>query len=388
MLFMRILILSTLIVFVCLVSGSRALSQQSTPPSNSVPVKPDATGSNNVSGVEVQLSELVRRIQAKLDEGKSSEQDMAPFLKEFDAIAAQHKDGKAEDVAGVLFAKAMVCLQILRDFEKVTAILSQIKKDYPETKAADTAGGLLKKVEIVKATDDLDKRIQSKIEEGKASEQDLAPFLKEFDSIVAKHKDEKTEDVAEVLFSKAMFCLQYIRNFDEAAAALTQIKKDFPETQLAKGADDLLKKVEIQKTLVAGKPFPDFEEKDLNGNPLSIHKYKGKVVLVDFWATWCGPCMAELPNVLKAYQKYHDKGLEIVGINLDRDKETLQRFLKKNEMTWAQFFDGKVWQGAMPEKYGIIGIPTMYLLDKDGRILARDIQGEALEIELAKQFGK
>jgi thiol-disulfide isomerase/thioredoxin len=98
--------------------------------------------------------------------------------------------------------------------------------------------------------------------------------------------------------------------------------------------------MKLQAGLKPGVVFPDFNEKDLAGEPLSIAKFKGKVVLVDFWATWCGPCRGELPNVLAAYKKYHDKGFEIIGISLDRDENALKSFIKENGMVWPQYFDG------------------------------------------------
>src|SRR6476619_559483 len=136
-------------------------------------------------------------------------------------------------------------------------------------------------------------------------------------------------------------------------------------------------------TLTIGSPFPDFNETDINGKPVSVANYKGKVVLVDFWATWCGPCVAELPNVLKAYQKYHDKGFEILGISLDQDKEKLTGFTKEKNMTWQQYFDGKGWQSKLGAKYGINSMPATFLLDKDGKIIGKDLRGEALEQALA-----
>jgi peroxiredoxin len=144
----------------------------------------------------------------------------------------------------------------------------------------------------------------------------------------------------------------------------------------------------IQAGLVEGTKFPDFNEKDLAGKPLSIANYKGKVVLINFWATWCVPCMAELPNVLKTYSKYHDKGFEIIGISLDADQQKLLAFTKKMNMTWPQFFDGTGWENKLAVKYGIEGIPATFLLDGEGKIIAEDLRGEELEQAVAKALAK
>ena len=104
-------------------------------------------------------------------------------------------------------------------------------------------------------------------------------------------------------------------------------------------------------------------------NKLDIDHKDGCVYLVDFWATWCGPCIAELPNVKKTYTKYHEKGFEIVGISLDQSKDKLTDFVKENDMPWPQHFDGLGWKNEFAVMYGIQGIPAMWLVNKDGNLV-------------------
>ena len=107
------------------------------------------------------------------------------------------------------------------------------------------------------------------------------------------------------------------------------------------------------------------------------------MVLIDFWATWCGPCVAELPNVLKAYNDLHPKGFEIIGISLDQDKAKLEAFVKERGMAWPQYFDGKGWGNEISTRYGINSIPAMWLVNKKGMVVSTNAR-EDLAAEVAK----
>ena len=112
-----------------------------------------------------------------------------------------------------------------------------------------------------------------------------------------------------------------------------------------------------------------------DGSPVDLTKMHGKVVLVDFWATWCGPCMKEVPNVVAAYAKYHSKGFEIVGISLDQKKDVMLKVTAEKGMTWPQYFDGKGWNNEISTAFHIRAIPAMWLVDKNGLVVtttARD----------------
>jgi peroxiredoxin len=253
--------------------------------------------------------------------------------------------------------------------------------------SAPTAAPAAPASEAAKELAALQESIVARIHQGVTNESDFTAELAKFDQLLAEHKDDKSDDVAKILLSKAALYLQIFKDYDKATATLQQLAAQFPNTPSAAVAAKALPDLEqvvaasaIQKSLVVGAPFPDFSVADLDGQPLSVASYKGKVTLIDFWATWCGPCMQEMPNVIAAYAKYHDQGFDIIGISLDKENQhdALAAFLKTNHMPWRQFYDGKYWQNALALKYGVDAIPQSYLLDRTGKIVAVEPRGAAL----------
>ncbi len=135
---------------------------------------------------------------------------------------------------------------------------------------------------------------------------------------------------------------------------------------------------------LVGKKAIDFNVKDLNGNDLSLEQYRGNVILLDFWAVWCAPCIAEMPNVKQVYDKYKDQNFQIIGISLDQSRDKLVGYLEKEGITWPQVFDGNGWQNRVAQMYGISAIPHMYLIDGEGVIRKSDVRGHALEPAVAE----
>lgn len=129
----------------------------------------------------------------------------------------------------------------------------------------------------------------------------------------------------------------------------------------------------------------------LDGRKIDVADFRGKVVFVIFWATWCGPCVAETPVLKSVYDEYHDKGLEFIGISLDDDKDDLQRFLTKREIQWPQHFDGKGWNNEISYPFGITAVPELWVIDKKGNLRIRDPHHDdhdglsAIFLELSKE---
>ena len=142
------------------------------------------------------------------------------------------------------------------------------------------------------------------------------------------------------------------------------------DPQLAGEAQQFLAVLELSK-----KPL-DLKFTAVDGTAIDFKNLRGKVVLLDFWATWCGPCVMEVPNVVATYRKLHGQGFEIVGISLDNSKDKLLAFTKQRGMTWPQYFDGKVWSNDISSRFRVTGIPAMWLIDKKGYVRNTEARGE------------
>ena len=180
----------------------------------------------------------------------------------------------------------------------------------------------------------------------------------------------------------AVFDWAKIPEYEEMYSALSeQVKKG----KFGKLAED---KLNSMRGATVGYPAINFTLPDINGKNVSLSSYKGKYVLVDFWASWCGPCRGENPAVVAAYQKYKDKGFDILGVSLDQNKDKWKQAIEKDKLTWVHVSDLKGWQCEVAQKYGVTSIPFNVLLDKDGKIIAKALRGPALEAKLEEIFGK
>ena len=214
---------------------------------------------------------------------------------------------------------------------------------------------------------------------------------KDAESLINRFKSSMKPDDLQAHFVLGTM-LEIANQSEEVLAVFEKFEKRHPDNrhaleELARiheelGNSDLAaeyrKKADPMSALV-GKVVPDFSATDLDGKPISLQQYRGKVVLLDFWAVWCPPCIVEMPNVKKIYDTYKDQGFDIIGVSLDIDETRLRNYLKTNDIPWRQIFSGQKWKSPLAQKYHIRSIPTPWLIARDGTLISREARGVKLE---------
>jgi len=216
-------------------------------------------------------------------------------------------------------------------------------------------------------------------------------YFKELDKKVRAYRKSRGEKMTEFARKNpdSYFALQALSELVSGysmkpEAAMPIFEKLNESLRLSYTGQGLYKILNAHTVTATGAAAPDFTQNDVNGKPVSLSDYKGKYVLVEFWASWCSPCRAESPNLLKQYAAYKDKGFEILGVSVDSDKGKWMEAIKKDGLTWPQISDLKGWENEARKVYGISGVPANFLVSPEGKIIGSHLVGEALNKKLAE----
>lgn len=215
-----------------------------------------------------------------------------------------------------------------------------------------------------------------------------AGFDQEFAALDVQNKNAVKEYIGKHPSSAGAAAIIYDRfiaypNFPVATELFASLTKDAQQSVIG---SSITKAIAIDAKTAKGKLAPAFSMADKDGKIVHLSDFKGKYVLIDFWASWCGPCRKENPNVVAAYKKYHDKGFEIIGISLDSNKEAWLKAVDKDGLTWTHVSDLKGWQCATATTYGVKAVPASFLIDPNGKVVGKDLRGEELNKTLADLF--
>ncbi|MDB5156008.1 MAG: alkyl hydroperoxide reductase [Mucilaginibacter sp.] len=223
---------------------------------------------------------------------------------------------------------------------------------------------------------------------------------KEFRETMNKRADAIRNEQKQVLISfiqtnpNSVMSFLILKKLGDDGADYTKIEPLFaslsPAIRSSKIGVEYATELEKMKHISIGATAPDFTMADTSGKQVSLHDFKGKYVLIDFWASWCGPCRAENPNVVKNYNKYKDRGFNVLGVSLDQPgaKDKWLKAIHDDHLTWTQVSDLQYMNNVAAKLYSVQAIPENFLISPDGKIVAKDLSGEALNDELDKIFGK
>ncbi|SEW52023.1 TlpA disulfide reductase family protein [Chitinophaga arvensicola] len=243
----------------------------------------------------------------------------------------------------------------------------------------------------------------------KAYEQSIADITKQEYKLYEKYDEVKNNDTAQAALEAQLEALRgqrhertnaYIKAHPESPVSVALVadmavmgeyapvdsiyRVLSPAAQQTATGKKLAARLAILKKSAIGQPMIDFTQSDVDGKPVRLSDFKGKYVLLDFWASWCGPCRAENPNVLKAYNTFKDKNFTVVGVSLDDKADKWKEAIKQDGMPWMQLSDLKGFRNEVAQQYGIQAIPCSFLIDPQGIIIAKELRGTKLHTQLAE----
>lgn len=297
-----------------------------------------------------------------------------------DAAGKIIKPMQGRDLISVFLSKGDITINSIDSFSNITVNGSVAQDDYSTlTKSFqplnEQMNALYKQFE--EAGDDV---VKKKAIEDKADSLDKLQ-KKMYADFVTNHPNSPI----------ALYCVNVFAGWDINPELVAPLYAKLPATtQQSFSGKNLGDRIAIARKTAIGNVAPEFVQNDTLGNPVALSSFRGKYVLVDFWASWCGPCRRENPMVVKAFQQFKGKGFTIVGVSLDQPgaKEKWMDAIHKDALTWTHVSDLKYWENEVAKQYGIRAIPQNFLLDPSGKIIAKNLNGETLEKKLTEVFTK
>ncbi|MDO1445153.1 TlpA disulfide reductase family protein [Rhodocytophaga aerolata] len=248
---------------------------------------------------------------------------------------------------------------------------------------------------ITKAQNELQGKVNSlgvKFQEAndKKDEKAREKIQAEYFTMQADFNNRIKELIREIGPNLASWYATNLLNPEEEYVFLDSLSKGFekqmPNSKFVK--EFKTKLAQYKNVVTVGQPAPEISLNNPEGNPISLSSLRGKYVLIDFWASWCGPCRQENPNVVRMYNKFKGKNFEIFGVSLDKSKEKWLEAIQKDQLSWVHVSDLKYWQSAGAEAYGVQSIPATFLVDPSGKVIAKNLRGKALEDKLTQILSK
>jgi peroxiredoxin len=208
-------------------------------------------------------------------------------------------------------------------------------------------------------------------------------FQNEMNDYSKKFIKENPDAYLSVLLLENFLMRQYLTP-EEIKSYFEGLDKDVKETKSGKKIKTAL---DSMSAIVIGKPAPNFSAPSPEGKTISLKESLGKVTIIDFWASWCGPCRAENPNVVALYNEFHPQGLNIIGVSLDKDAAKWKEAIAKDGLIWSHVSNLKFWEDPIAKQYNVQSIPATFILDEKGNIVAKDLRGEELRAKVAALLG-